>query len=143
MVSLSPHLCFDGRCEEAFVGYQKIFGGSISTMLRYGESPMAGQAPEEWHDKILHATLQLDDAELTGVDNLPGEFRTPQGFFVTVGIVGAERASEAFAALADGGSVQLPFASTFWSPGFGVCTDRYGVPWEVNAIAEEEADSSS
>jgi PhnB protein len=135
-VRVSPHLCFDGRCEEAFQGYQQIFGGSLATMLRYGASPLAAQTPLEWHEKILHATLELDGTELTGVDSLPGEFRPPQGFFVTISIAGAERAGGAFTALADGGVVQLPFTPTFWSPGFGVCTDRYGVPWEINATGD-------
>ena len=31
-----------------------------------------------------------------------------------------------------GGSVQMPFAETFWAKGFGMLTDKYGIPWMVN-----------
>jgi len=27
----------------------------------------------------------------------------------------------------------MPFQKPFWSPGFGMVVDRYGIPWMVNA----------
>lgn len=130
---VSPHLCFDGRCRAAFSVYQEILGGTTRTMLTYGESPMAAQVDPNWHDKIVHATMLLGDIELTGVDLRPQDYRQPQGFFVTLTIEGHDRSSQIFAALADGGSIHMPFQRTFWSPGFGVLIDQFGVPWEVNA----------
>jgi PhnB protein len=26
----------------------------------------------------------------------------------------------------------MPFAATFWSPGFGSLIDRFGIPWMIN-----------
>ena len=130
---VSPHLCFDGRCRAAFAAYQKILGGTIQTMLTYGESPMAAQVDPNWHDRIVHATMQFGDIELTGVDLLPKDDREPQGFYVTLTIESAARASQIFASLAEGGKIHLPFQGTFWSPGYGVLIDQFGVPWEVNA----------
>jgi PhnB protein len=26
----------------------------------------------------------------------------------------------------------MPFQKTFWSPGFGMAVDRFGIPWIVN-----------
>ena len=37
-----------------------------------------------------------------------------------------------FNALAENGNVTMPFQKTFWSPGFGMCVDRFGIPWMVN-----------
>ena len=130
---VSPHLCFDGRCRSAFVAYQKILGGTIQTMLTYGESPMAAQVDPHLHDRILHATLQFGDIELTGTDVLPANYSKPQGFFVTLTIEGPAQANQIFASLAEDGEVGLPFQRTFWSPGFGVLVDQFGVPWEVNS----------
>jgi uncharacterized glyoxalase superfamily protein PhnB len=49
------------------------------------------------------------------------------------GAVGDEaRADKVFAALADGGQVQMPLGKTFWSPRFGMLTDRFGVGWMIN-----------
>jgi PhnB protein len=130
---LSPHLCFDGQCREAMQFYQESLGGTLQTMLTYGDSPMASQVESRWHDRIVHATLVMNEIELTGVDMLPGSYQRPQGFFLTLTVAGLVRASEVFAALGKGGAITLPFEKTFWSPGFGVLTDRFGIPWEINA----------
>jgi PhnB protein len=37
-----------------------------------------------------------------------------------------------FNALAENGTVQMPFQKTFWAAGFGMCVDRFGIPWMVN-----------
>ena len=129
---ISPHLCFDGRCREEIELYQSILGGTIETMLTYGESPMASSTDPRWHDRIVHATLVLDAIELTGVDVMPGSYHRPQGFFVTVTVDGAARAQGIFESLSQGGAILVPFARTFWSPGFGVFVDRFGIPWEIN-----------
>ena len=41
-------------------------------------------------------------------------------------------ADRAFAALTKGGKVVMPLAKTFWSPKFGMLTDRFGVGWMVS-----------
>lgn len=129
---ISTHLCFDGQCREAIQLYQRTLGGTIQTMLTYGESPMASSTDPRWHDRIVHATLVLDKVELTGVDMVPGSYHRPQGFFVTLTVDGVVRAKEIFVALSQGGAIHVPFERTFWSPGFGVLTDRFSVPWEIN-----------
>src|SRR3954470_7072416 len=132
-MNISPHLCFDGQCREAFQLYQAVLGGTIQTMLTYGESPMAVSIDPRWQDRIVHATLALDGVELTGVDMIPGSYRQPQGFFITLTVDGAARAQEVFSTLSEGGVIQVAFESTFWSPGFGVLVDRFSIPWEINA----------
>jgi PhnB protein len=131
-MSLSCHLSFDGHCEAAFRCYQHILGGAITTLLRFGESPLGPQVPADWQARILHAHLQLDALSLLGSDAFPGTYQRPQGFAVTLGLTELAQASRVFEALAEGGVVQMPFQATFWSPGFGVLVDRFGIPWEVN-----------
>jgi PhnB protein len=43
-------------------------------------------------------------------------------------------ADRVFAALADGGHVQMPLNKTFWSPRFGMVTDRFGLGWMVTVM---------
>jgi PhnB protein len=131
-VHISPHLCFDGQCEAAFSTYHQILGGTIVTMLKYGESPMASQIEPRWHDRIAHATLQLGELELIGADLLPHDYRRPQGFLVTLTIPELVKAKQIFLSLSEGGEVRMPFQTTFWSAGFGVLIDRFSVPWEIN-----------
>lgn len=129
---INPHLCFDGQCETAFRTYEKLFGGELKTMLTYGASPLADQFAPQMRGKILHATLQLGDQELAGADVPPDDYRPPQGFYVTLAIADLGKAEEIFRALADGGRVHMPLQRTFWTAGFGVLSDRFAVPWEIN-----------
>lgn len=41
-----------------------------------------------------------------------------------------------FAALAEGGQVQMPIAETFWAHRWGMLIDRYGKPWMVNCMKQ-------
>jgi PhnB protein len=103
MMHISPHLTFDGQCRAAFQLYHRILGGTIATMLTYGESPMASQIDSRWHERIVHATLRLGDVELTGTDLLPHDYRRPEGFFVTLTLESATQAEDIFNALAEDG----------------------------------------
>jgi PhnB protein len=67
-----------------------------------------------------------------GSDAFPEAYKRPQGFSATVGIGELSRAQEVFNALAEGGQVQMPLQKTFWSAGFGVLVDRFGIPWEIH-----------
>ena len=129
---ISPHLCFDGQCRAAFLNYQQLFGGTL-TMLTYGESPLAPNVDPQWHDRIVHATLRFDDVELAGADLLPDDYRKPQGVFVLLTLEDIAKAERIFSSLAAGGEILLPFQRTFWSAGFGVLVDQFGVPWEINS----------
>ena len=130
-MALTAHLSYSGHCREAFNFYAQLFGGEV-TMLAYGDTPMVKDVPAEWSEKIVHATLSFDGCELAGSDVQSAHYRRPQGFSVLVDVEGVEKARRTFAALAEGGSVGMPIQKTFWSPAFGVLTDRFGIPWEIN-----------
>jgi PhnB protein len=102
-------------------------------MLTYGESPTAADVDPQWHDRIVHATLELGELELAGADMLPHDYRKPQGFSVILAVDDTAKAARIFSELAVGGTIQFPFQQTFWSAGFGVLVDRFAVPWEVTA----------
>ena len=83
-MQLIAYLNFNGQCAAAFKFYEQLLGGKIATIMTYGESPLAGQSPPEWHDAILHVTLHVGDTVLMGSDAPPDRFEKPQGFAVTV-----------------------------------------------------------
>jgi PhnB protein len=143
MVKPSINLSFDGHCEDAFRFYERCLGGTITMLLTWGESPMAGSAPPEWGGKILHATLKIGDVVLTGAD-VPA-YVPPQGFAIHLGLTDLAEAERIYTALADG-TVRVPLQETFWALRFGEVTDRFGIPWGINcahpsAVAGVEADS--
>jgi PhnB protein len=131
-MKLTPHLVFNGQCEAAFKFYEQCFDGKIVTMVTWGNSPMASQAPPGYSDKILHATLAIGDNVLAGADALPGRYEKPKGFYVVIGLDDAVDAERIFTALAENGTVQMPIQKTFWAIRFGVVTDQFGIPWEIN-----------
>jgi PhnB protein len=129
---LNSMLTFSGQCEAAFKFYEECLGGKIVTMLSHGNSPMAEQVPAEWRAKILHATFAAGDTLLMGYDAPPDQFEGLKGFSVVLGIDNLADAHRIFEALAAGGTVQLPLQQTFWSAGYGLLTDQFGIPWMIN-----------
>jgi PhnB protein len=133
MLRISPHLTYDGQCRAAFERYRAVLGGTLTTIITYGESPLASQFEPRWHDRILHATLALDGLELLGADELPDRYRAPQGIFIGLTLRSTEHARQVFEGLAQGGRITLPFQRTFWATGFGMLVDAFGIPWEVSS----------
>ncbi len=136
------HLSFEGTCEAAFRTYHRIIGGGDMSLMTYGTSPLSSQVPADWQSKILHATLRLGDHELLGADVFPGAVVHHDGFAVVLGVTGVDRGRKIFDALAEGGQIKMPFQQTFWSPGYGMLVDRFGVPWEINTANADAAQRS-
>jgi PhnB protein len=78
-MTLNLNVGFDGGCEAAFRLYERCLGGKIAYMLKWGDSPAAGEAPAEWHGKIYHATLNVAGTVLNGGDVAPGKYESPKG----------------------------------------------------------------
>jgi PhnB protein len=91
---------------------------------------MAGQAPPEWRDKILHATLTVGGTAISGGDVL--EYEHPQGFQLQLNLDDVGAAERIFTQLAAGGTVTHSLQQTFWAQQFGAVVDRYGIPWAIN-----------
>ena len=125
------HLHFNGNCEEAFKFYSQLMHGRIESMFRYGDSPAATRMPPGYQDKLVHATLTLGAQHIAGADVADG-YCKPQGFQLIVQLDDLEKGQQVFDQLAKGGEVEMAFQKTFWSPGYGIVRDRFGVPWEVN-----------
>ena len=131
-MELSPYLLFNGDCAEAFKFYEQVLGGKIEAMMPFAGSPSAESAPPEWGDKILHASMKIDGQYIMASDAPPGHFAKPQGISVSIALKDRDKGESIFNSLTEGGDVQMPFQKTFWASGFGMCTDRFGIPWMVN-----------
>jgi PhnB protein len=138
-MNLNTHvgLSFNGQCEAAFKFYERCFNGTITFMLRWGESPMAQDAPPEWREKVLHATLMIGDTRLSGGDILPATYEPPRGFSIVLGVKDPVDTERLFHALAENGTVRAPLQKTFWSLRYGAVTDQFGIPWELNCQQSE------
>jgi PhnB protein len=131
-----PYLFFSGDCADAFARYEKIFGGTLEVMthadLPEGAEPMPGAEPHH----VMHAALTWDDCMIMGSDDPTGDGGPKTGVAVTYTAPDVDTAKRVLADLAEGGELQMPFEATFWSPGFGACLDRFGIPWMVDTASQ-------
>ncbi|MGA7810914.1 VOC family protein, partial [Bradyrhizobium sp.] len=104
--------------------------------LRNEEAPPEMPSPPERKQKIMHGRLTIGGQVLMASDAPPEHFHKPQGFAVSLTVGDPGEAEAKFKALSEGGSVNMPFGKTFFSRGFGMCVDRFGIPWMVNSPLE-------
>ena len=132
MTSFLPYLNFDGTCREAFTRYQKVFGGELFVMGA-DDAPEDSGVPAEFEGRVVHAALMLETGGLLmGSDTQPGGGLTPQSTYVSYQAADVASARAAFDDLASDGKVEMDFGETFFSPGFGTLTDRFGTLWMIN-----------
>ena len=128
------HLVFPGTCAEAFAFYEKTFGSRIKMTMKYGDAPPSTPVTEGAMDLVLHTAMPLGSLTLMGCDAPPGMpgGSTIGGFQIAVDSTDMNEVERLFGELSSSGSVQMPLGETFWSPLFGMCTDKFGVGWMVS-----------
>ncbi|PUA29257.1 MAG: hypothetical protein B0W54_01245 [Cellvibrio sp. 79] len=129
------HINFSGQCQDAFEFYQSLLGGEVE-LLTYGNSPAQDDVPADWAGKIVHGSFRFNNLQIAGADLLPESYQKLQGFQLLLQLSSSSEAQRIFDALAAGGVVTMPLQKTFWTDAYGMVTDRFGVPWEVNANDE-------
>ena len=132
-MAFRPYLAYAGNCREAFTRYQEIFGGEL-VLLSMADSPAEAVPPGAAADLIMHGALTVGDELLMGSDDPTGGFDgNINGMCVAWSTGDVAEANKVFDALAEGGELQMPMGETFFSPAFGMCRDRYGIPWMIMA----------
>jgi PhnB protein len=133
LTQIQPYLFFGGNAEEAITFYRSAIGAQTLMMMRFNESPdpaPEGMIQPGFENKIMHATLQVGEAILMVSDGGDDQSHFA-GFRLSLAFASEPEAHAAFNALAEGGSIMMPLCKTFWSPCFGMLTDRFGVGWMV------------
>lgn len=135
---IQPYLFFGGRCEEALDFYRTALGAQVEILLRHKdspESPPPGMLQLGFENKIMHTTFRIGESILMASDGCQ-EGSNFSGFSLSLTVSTEAEADCVFAALADDGEVQMPLTKTFWSPRFGMLTDRFGISWMISVAAE-------
>lgn len=132
---IEPYLFFNGRCEEAFNFYAKALGARIERAVRYSESPEKPKGMQPGMEaKIMHASMVVGGARVMGSDGCFGAETKFDGFSLSLASASRGDVEKWFAALSQGGKVTMPLSTTFWSPLFGMVTDKFGVGWMVSVV---------
>lgn len=130
---LRPYLYFSGRCDEAIEFYKRAIGAKVDMLMRFNESPDAipeGMLQEGFEDKVMHVTFRIGNTEVLASDGCDDK-STFEGFRLALTVSSESDADRIFAALSEGGSVDMPLTKTFWSPRYGMVTDKFNVGWMV------------
>lgn len=123
-----PYLFFNGTCEEAMRAYARVFGSPEPEIMFAKDAPEGETSGIP--DAVMHAALKVGDGWLYASDY--SKAVPMAGASIAVTQRTPEESRRIFDALAEGGEVEMPFEATFWSPGFGALTDRFGTRWMVD-----------
>ena len=132
---VEPYLFFNGSCEEAVEFYRGALGAEVQMMIRFKDSPeppQPGMVPPGFENKIMHASFRIGQTTVMASDGCSTEKPGFEGFSLSLSVSSESEADKAFNALANGGQVQMPLGKTFWSPRFGMVTDRFGIGWMIS-----------
>jgi PhnB protein len=132
-MQIQPYLFFEGRCDEAIEFYRRTLGAEVTMLTRFKDSPEPPSHGEP--DKVMHASLRIGETTVMVSDGRCLGKTNFQGFSLTIIMADESEAERLFAALEDGGQVQMPMTKTFFSPRFGMVADRFGVSWMIYVAA--------
>ncbi len=134
-MAIEPYLFFNGRCEEAIEFYKKALGAEVldddALTKKVRNRPRRGWCRPARRTRSCTVTMRIGDANIMASDGHCTGQTNFQGFSLSLTAADETDAKRKFAALAEGGQVQMPLAKTFWSPCFGMVADRFGVPWMI------------
>ena len=136
---IQPYLFFNGTCEAAVEFYKKAIGAEVEMMMRFKDSPeppQPGMVPPGHENKIMHTSFRVGGTTVMASDGCSEGKSNFEGFSLSLTVADEAEAERVFAALGEGGQVQMPLAKTFWSPRFGMLTDRFGLGWMISVNTE-------
>ena len=131
---IQPYLFFDGRCQEALDYYVSALGAKVEMSMRFKDSPQPaqhGQMPPGSENNVMHASFRIGDTVVMASDGYGKGKPVFQGFALSLSVTSPAEADRYFSALAKGGTITQPLTQTFFSPSFGMVTDKFSVPWMV------------
>ena len=130
---LNPYLNFDGNARQAIEFYAQVFGGepAITTFAQFGTA-----GPDA--DRIMHAMLKTDAGyTIMAADGTSDmNVQPPSGMTISISGDDADKLRGYWSQLSAGGTVTMPLEKQAWGDEFGMCVDRFGVPW-MNDIGDQ------
>ena len=141
-MQVQPYLFFEGRCQEALEFYRRALGAEVTALMRFKESPDPQMVQPGSEDKVMHASFRVGETTVLASDGRCGGHPSFQGFALSLTVANEAEADRLFGALVEGGQVIMPLTTTFFSPRFGMATDRFGVSWMVYVTPQGQAKGS-
>jgi PhnB protein len=140
-MNVQTTLNFYGRTEEAVKFYSRTIEAETLFMMRFRDRPDAPQLKPGMEEKIFHATFRIGSTEIMASDcgcERPIE-TTFAGFSLLLRVEAPEKAERFFAALSDGGQIQIPMLKTFYAERYGIVIDRFGISWKIMVASKTQS----
>ncbi len=131
-MKIDAYVQFGGRAAEAVAFYGEHLGATVMRAMPFRGTPGCEMVPEAWQDKIMHVAMTVGDSVLMGSDGMPGQPATGmQACSLALSADSNAQAERIFAALSQGGTVQMPLAPSFFAERFGMVVDQFGASWMI------------
>ena len=129
--TVEPYLFFGGRCEEALEFYKTALHATVGMVIRFNQSPVPPQGLQPgFENKIMHCDFKIGSMTVLASDGRDASLCF-SGFKLALKVATVADAERVFSALAADGQIEMPLTATFFSPSYGMVTDRFGVEWMV------------
>lgn len=131
-VQVTAYLNLNGRCEEAIEFYRTALGAEVEMIMRFKDAPADSQCPGADGNRIMHSSFRVGSSTVMASDCESTGKPVFEGFSLALTVTTEADAERYFNALAAGGNIRMPLEKTFWSPRFGVVSDKFGVSWMID-----------
>lgn len=136
-MQVHPYLNFDGNAEDALRFYETALKGKLSPIVRFGD--MAGgewTPPPAEAKKVMHAGVSFGNGQMLMASDVPKGMGKPvvvgTNSYISLHPDSRQEADRLFAALSEGGKVEMPMGDQAWGDYWGAFTDRFGTQWMIN-----------
>jgi PhnB protein len=141
-MNVQTTLNFYGRTEEAVNFYRRSIEAQTLFMMRFRDCPDPSQSRPGMEEKIFHATFRIGSTDIMasdcGCERPPAETAFAN-FSLLLRVETPEKAERFFAALGDGGKIQMPLLKTFFAARYGIGVDRFGISWKIMVASETQS----
>jgi PhnB protein len=129
---VQPYLNFDGRCDEALEFYKKAIGAKVGMLMRFKDAPDQSMISSGSENKVMHSSFQVGETTIMASDGRCTGKANFHGIALSITANSEAEADKLFGGLAEGGQVNMPLSKTFFSPKFGMLSDKFGVGWMIS-----------
>jgi PhnB protein len=129
---VQPYLNFDGRCDEALEFYKKAIGAKVGMLMRFKDAPDQSMVSPGSENKVMHSSFQVGETTIMASDGRCTGKANFHGIALSITANSEAEADKLFGGLAEGGQVNMPLSKTFFSPKFGMLSDKFGVGWMIS-----------
>jgi len=133
-MQVTPYLMMDGNAKEAIQFYENALEAKVLFLQTFGEMPENPEfpLPEEAKGRVSHATIEVGESPIMFSDIFPGQpFQSGNQVTICLSTKDKEKSNKIFEALQQGGQVNMPMEETFFSPAYGIVTDKFGVTFQI------------